>query len=197
MSPTIYRTCSDTVTRLRKLVWAEHGLAAVEFALASPIILMLFFGAIELSRYILITQKAEKAAVTISDLVAQSEDVSTGDLNILIESVQEVMQPFNFSSDGYVVISSVSRVGSNPAVVNWQYTGGGTWSHASQIGTAGNDAVLPSGFTLDPNEGIIIAEVYYHFQPIFMNRLVLPDSATIYTVGVYKPRLGELTSLGS
>lgn len=183
--------------RVRKLARAQEGLAYLEFALASPILLALFFGSVELSRYILITQKAEKAAVTISDLVAQSQDVSTGDLDILILAVEEVMQPFSFDDNGYVVISSISRVGSNPAQVNWQYNGGGTWTQSSQIGSTGEDALLPGGFSLDPNEGIIIAEVYYNFSPIFLNGMILPNNSTIYTVGVYKPRLGELTTLGS
>lgn len=173
----------------------QDGVAAIEFALVAPMLLMLFLGVVEITRYVIIAQKTEKAALTMSDLVAQSEEIGTNDLDILVQAAGEVMKPLEFNDTGYVIVSSVSRVGSNTAAVNWQYTGGGTWTHSSQIGFQGGAATLPAGFELDPNEGIIIAEVYFSFEPLFTD-IVLPAS-TIYRVGVYKPRLGELTSLGS
>ncbi len=172
----------------------EKGLANLEFALVLPLLMILFMGSVELARYILVTQKTEKAAVTMSDLVAQAEDVGTSDLDILVQAVSQVMQPFSFASDGYVIVSSVSRVGSASPAINWQYTGGGTWTHSSQVGSQGGEATLPTGFTLDPNEGIIIAEVYFRYTPMIAGG-ILPVS-NLYKVGVFKPRLGELTTLG-
>ncbi|MFO0390017.1 MAG: TadE/TadG family type IV pilus assembly protein [Alphaproteobacteria bacterium] len=173
----------------------QDGVAAIEFALVAPILMLLFLGVVEITRFVIISQKTEKAALTMSDLVAQSKEISTDDLDILIQAAGEVMKPLEFNDTGYVIVSSVSRVGSNAATVNWQYTGGGTWTHSSQIGFQGSAATLPAGFELDPNEGIIIAEVYFSFMPLFTD-MILPTN-TIYRVGVYKPRLGELTSLGA
>ena len=180
---------------LHRFLRKQDGIAAVEFALFLPILLTMFIGVVEITRYIIITQKTEKAAVTMSDLVAQSDDVSTSDLDILVEAAGEVMKPLDFSTSGFVIVSSVSRVGSNPATINWQYTGGGDFTQSSQIGFQGGAATLPAGFTLDPNEGVIVAEVYFSFDPLFTGALL--PSRTIYRVGVYKPRLGELTSLGA
>ncbi len=173
----------------------QGGIAAVEFALVAPILMLLFMGAVEITRYVIIAQKTEKAALSMSDIVAQSEDVSSDDLDTLILAVGEIMKPLEFGSLGYVIVSSVSRVGSEPAEVNWQYTGGGTWTHSSQIGFQGSSATLPAGFELDPNEGVIVAEVYYSFSPLLIPSILPPS--TIYRVGVFKPRLGELTSLGA
>lgn len=179
-----------------KMFWKkQEGLAAIEFALVAPMLLLLFMGAVELSRYIIIAQKTEKAAYTMSDLVAQSETISTGDLDILLLAAGEVMDPLDFSTGGYVIVSSVSRVGSGTANINWQYTGGGSATQSSRVGFQGGAATLPAGFTLDPNEGIIIAEVFYNFSPLFSGRILSP--VTIYRTGLYKPRLGELTSLGA
>jgi Flp pilus assembly protein TadG len=173
----------------------QEGVAAIEFALFAPILLLLFLGVVEVSRFIIIAQKTEKAALTMSDLVAQSKEVTTNDLDILVQAAGEVMKPLEFGDTGFVIVSSVSRVGSNAATVNWQYTGGGTWTHSSQVGFQGGAATLPDGFDLDPNEGIIIAEVYFSFEPLFTD--IVLQASTIYRVGVYKPRLGELTSLGA
>ena len=181
----------------RSLSCDQSGLAALEFALMAPIMMMLLLASFEVTRYILIAQKTEKAAVTVSDLVAQSKDLSTANLDVMILAVEEVMKPFDFDADGYVIISSVSRVGSGSATVNWQYAGSHSWTQSSQLGSAGNTAILPTGFTLEPNEGVIIAEVYYNFRPILTSAGVVPSSKALYKIGVYKPRLGELTALGS
>lgn len=182
--------------RLLRFIRAQEAVAAVEFAIVLPVLTTLLLGAVEVTRFIIVTQKTEKAAMTISDLVAQTEEVTIPNLNVLVLAVSEVMQPFDFNSGGYVIITSVSRVGSAGATVNWQYTGGGTWTHASQIGSTGLPATLPSGFTLDPNEGIIVAEVYYNYRPMILNSL-MPNNNTLYKLGIYKPRLGELTTIGS
>ncbi len=181
--------------RIHSLIKQQGGVAATEFALIAPILMLLFMGSVEITRYVIIAQKTEKAALTMSDLVAQSEDVSTDDLDVLIQAVGEIMKPMEFGASGFVIVSSVSRVGSNAASINWQYTGGGTWTHASQVGFQGGSATLPADIELDPNEGVIVAEVYYNFSPLMIPS-ILPAS-TIYRVGVFKPRLGELTSLGA
>lgn len=173
----------------------QKGLAALEFALTLPLLMALFMGGVELTRYIIVAQKTEKAAITMSDLVAQSSDIGTTDLDILVEAVEQVMLPLSFGNKGFVIVSSISRAGSDAATINWQYTGGGTWTKSSKVGFEGGSASLPAGFSLDPNEGIIVAEVYYKYTPLFADA-ILP-SAILYKVGVFKPRLGELTTLGS
>ena len=102
-------------------------------------------GAIEVTRYILIVQKVEKTAVTISDVVSQGTTISTSDLNNILTAAGQVMQPYTFGPNGYVIISSVTQTGAytinNPPLVNWQYTSsGGTWTQNSQVGTTGGSA---------------------------------------------------------
>ena len=56
---------------IRQLVKNNHGVALIEFALLFPVMFLLLFGGIEVTRYILIIQKVEKAAYQITNLVAQ------------------------------------------------------------------------------------------------------------------------------
>lgn len=182
---------------IKKLIRSQDGLAATEFALMSPIIMVLFLASFEVTRYVLAAQKTEKAAVTVSDLVAQSKDLTMSDMDVMILAVEEVMQPLDFANDGFVIISSVSRVGSGDPQVNWQYTGSHLWTQTSQVGGAGSNATLPTGFELSPNEGVIIAEVYYNYSPILSAGGLLDVGGALYKIGVFKPRLGELTTLGA
>jgi Flp pilus assembly protein TadG len=180
---------------MHRLWHNKDGVAYVEFALSLPFLLVLFIGSVEVTRFIIVSQKVEKSAVTISDVVSQAENITTTQLNQLITAVEQVMQPYSFDSNGFVVISSVSKTGTNAPRINWQYTGGGTWTQPSQIGTTGLTATLPNGLTLNDRDTVIIAEVYYNYTTLIPSELI--SNRQLYRVAVFKPRLGNLQALGS
>src|SRR5688572_17391883 len=70
---------------LRRALNENSGIAAVEFALLVPILITLFFGAVEVTRFILVSQKVEKLAHTVADVTAQSKTLSTAQLDQLLE----------------------------------------------------------------------------------------------------------------
>lgn len=177
--------------RLRR---AQEGMAYLEFAITLPFLVLLFMGAVELTRYIIIVQKVEKATMTVSDVVAQSETIGTTQLNTLVEAAEKIMLPYAFGSGGYVIVSCVSKTGTAAPKVLWQYKGGGTWTKTSQVGAVSANAVLPSGFTMVDKESVIIAEVFYNYTPMFSSNVLSPGQ--IYKLAVFRPRLGDLTTLG-
>ncbi len=179
---------------MRTLWRNDAGVAYLEFALSLPLLIALLLGGVEVTRYILITQKVEKVSVTVSDIVAQESTIGTSGLDMLVEAAGEVMRPYSFGNNAYVIISSVKKTGTNAPVVSWQYTGGGSWIKSSQIGGVGSTANLPQDFTLRDKENIIVAEVFYQFQPLF-STAILPTTQ-IYKFAIFKPRLGDLTTLG-
>ena len=71
------------LNHLRKLRQDASGVAAVEFALLLPMLLALLIGCLEVTFKIWSTQKAEKLAVTLSDVIAQSTAVTSADLTKL------------------------------------------------------------------------------------------------------------------
>jgi len=180
---------------MRLLKRDEEGVAYLEFAVSLPFLMALFMGSVEVTRYILIAQKVEKSSVTISDVVAQSSTIGTAQLDLLISAVGEVMKPYSFGSNGYVIITSVTKTGTSAPVVNWQYTGGGTWVKPSLIGTTGGVATLPNGLTLNDKDTVIVSEVYYNYTPMTVNQII--SGRQLYKVAIFKPRLGDLKTLGS
>jgi hypothetical protein len=180
--------------RLTRFMKRQEGVAYLEFAIALPLLIALFMGAVEVTRYIIVVQKVEKATTTLSDVVSQSQSITTAQLNQLVEAAKEVMRPYSFNTNGYVIITSVTRTAPAAPRVNWQYVGGGSWTHASLVGSPGSTALWVP-FAMDDKENIIIAEVFYNFQPIVNNPHVMTNH-TIYKVATFRPRLGALGSLG-
>lgn len=165
-------------------------MAAVEFAIALPMLALLFLGGFETSRYILLHQKVEKVAYTVSDVVSQSESVTQSQLDQIYTAAEQIMQPYSFGVDGRVMVSSVYKDGAASPTVRWQYAGGGTLSRSSQIGAVGSIATLPEGLTLNASDNIIIAEVYYRYHPVLGGTAIVEND--IYKTAIFKPRLGAL-----
>jgi len=166
------------------------GAAAVEFALAAPLLILLAVGGFEMTRYIIIQQKISKTANTMGNLVAQNQTISTSIMSSMWPAVDNLMEPYNSDANQVVIISDVGNNGTN-TIVNWQVSGGGTYSGSSKIGTAGHNATLPTGFTLATNEDTIVTEMYYNFTPLVAPNIVAAQ--VLYKVKYYKPRLGALT----
>jgi Flp pilus assembly pilin Flp len=182
--------------RLRKLWRDKSGVAAIEFALMLPLLVALFIGCLEVTFKIWSTQKAEKLAVTLADVVAQAQEVKQADLVALVGAVDKIMDPFPFGNDGVVYISSVylpqpeEDEALGDPIVNWQFKKG-TFSAVSKIGTQNGTANLPTGFDLNERDNVIVAEVFYKYTPIAPG--VMFDTGTIYRRAFFKPRLGALT----
>lgn len=166
----------------------------MEFALVLPLLLVLCFGGFELSRFILISHKLEKAAYTVTDVVAQQTSITTSQLNNIMAAASEIMQPYAFRDNGVIILSSVYQSGAvNPPTIKWQYTGGGNlYGAASKVGQVGGYATLPAGLTLSDKDNVIMAEVFYKFEPVFAGEVVTPSD--IYKTVFFKPRLGSLTT---
>lgn len=176
---------------------AERGLAALEFALTLPIWLTIILGVCDGTYYLLVNEKVDRIAYTISDIVTQYQDPMTkAILNDTTSAAGQLMSPYIFAANGIVIVSSVyKQTGQNP-VVKWQYLGGGSMVQSSKVGTTGGTATLPNGLTMNDGDCVIVTEVYYKFSPMFVSDSLFP-SANIYQVAMYKPRLGPLLTTPS
>lgn len=179
--------------RILQLLHARDGMAMVEFALLLPMLMVMFYGCIEVTRYILIVQKVEKLAHTTADVTAQSKTVTTASLNQLFEATADIMEPFGTGANSRILISSLYRaVGASAATVNWCHRGGGTLTVTSTIGAVGATPTMPGTFTFNERENVIASQVFYRFTPLISNRFF--GTTTVYRSAFYKPRLGLLTA---
>jgi hypothetical protein len=178
---------------LRNIWHNEHGVAAVEAALLFPVLLTLFIGCTEITFKIWSTQKAEKLAVTLADVVAQGQTVSKEDMEYMVEASDNIMDPFDFGVDGVIIISSVYVAQEQTdAKVNWQCKMPGSFNALSKVGLVGANADLPDELTLAERDNVIVAEIFYKYKPIAPGLMF--DESIVYRRAFFKPRLGALTN---
>jgi Flp pilus assembly protein TadG len=176
---------------LKRLARDTRGIAASEFALILPILVMFSAGTIEYSRLILLTQKLQSGSFILADLTARDRTLSEDQLENIFLAINNIIQPFEFDTLGRAIVSSVGVTAGNPRV-NWQRSGSGGLAATSEIGNQGGAATLPDDLDIVAGETIIAAEVFYSFEPLFGIGLA---PRTIHRVAYYKPRLGSLETL--
>ena len=169
----------------------RRGLAALEFALALPLWVLLLLGCADGAYMMLVAQRVDRVAATVTDIVTQSQTVSKSDLNNILLAAGQLMQPFTFGAQGVVIITSLYKPTGAATQISWQYTGGGTLARNSQIGAFGQTPAMPYGLALNDNDNVIVSEVYYAFTPMFLNATLL-SAQDFYRVAIYKPRLSPL-----
>ncbi|MFD1701786.1 TadE/TadG family type IV pilus assembly protein [Methylopila henanensis] len=178
--------------RLRQLRGSQSGLAAVEFALAAPMLTILTLGGLDVARYALTVNKVMKAGFAVSDVTAQYDSLSSKQLDQIFRISVQNLPGYVSGGTGVTILSSVQLdSASNPKVV-WQCfsSTGSAWT--SKIGTAGGTATMDKTLLADNKDNLIYSEIYYKFTPMFA--IFFNGGFDIYSKALYRPRLGALTS---
>jgi TadE-like protein len=76
------------------LLGDRRAVAAIEFAMIVPIMLLLFFGTVEFSSAVAVDRKVTLIARTLSDVTSQSQSVATADLNTFFTAGCAIMYPY-------------------------------------------------------------------------------------------------------
>ncbi|ABE61288.1 TadE-like protein [Nitrobacter hamburgensis X14] len=161
----------------------SRGVAAIEFAMIVPLMLVMLFGTIDVSSGVAVKRKVTLVARTLSDLTSQSKVVGDADITNFLAASYGIMWPYPSApvqatiSELYIdPATSVARVqwsqGSSPRGV------GSTVSISSDlIGKDSSDKTLPGQY-------LIYSEVSYLYQPIVgyvMAKAGVTLSDTAYT----------------
>jgi Flp pilus assembly protein TadG len=165
----------------------SRGGVMIEFGFAMPVLILLLLGGIELGRYVLLHQKLDRTAMTVSDLVARVQSVSTDDVDTIFTAANLVMAPFELSDRGRVFISSVKEDSGSPKVI-WQRSGAGTLTITSEVGAQGGNATISDNSLVDPDQGVVIGETYFEYRPWFID---LIPATTLRHTAVFRPRLSS------
>lgn len=144
------------------------GAAVIEFAFALPLLLMLFYGAVEVTRFMLFREKMESAAIQIGDIIGQRDEISAGDLETVFTSIPQFMSGFNASNvlPLVTVVERSRRVLPTHAPCRlkrlWSYPSAN--AAITKINPEGNDG-LP-GFGVSEGDVVMVVELAGTFRSL-------------------------------
>jgi len=149
----------------RRLGGNSRGVAAVEFGLILPTMLLIYFGAVELGQGVMIERKVTDLARAVGDLTSRSKSASLSDaeMNSIFDAADTIMMPFT-DVKAVMVVSSVVIDNAGIAKVCWSNKPGAPGA-APAIGLArGTTVALPDSVKI-PNTAVIMATTSYEFEP--------------------------------
>ncbi|WP_024516550.1 TadE/TadG family type IV pilus assembly protein [Bradyrhizobium sp. Tv2a-2] len=155
--------------RVRELWINDKAVAATEFAIVVPFMLLLYIGGIELGNGMAINVKVTAVAHSVADMVSQNTQVSTAQMQNILGAATAILAPYpTTDSSGNslytVTVSEVSTDGNGNATVQWSQSYNGSTYGA---GRATGNFTLPSSLTgaQNYNSSFILGEVSYAYKP--------------------------------
>jgi Flp pilus assembly protein TadG len=170
----------------RDLVEDRSALAAVEFAIIVPLMLVMFFGTVEFSSGIAVKRKVTLIARTLSDLTSQSVSVADTDLTNFFAASTAIATPYSATP----IQSTISELWIDPATSNARVQ----WSSGLAPRLVGTLVSIPStlivkdaaGNTL-PNQYLIFSEVSYLYKPT-IGYVMVKGGVNLTDVAYTRPR---------
>lgn len=172
----------------RSLRRDRSGLAAVEFALAAPLVLTLFLAGAEVTNFAIMKMRVSQIALHVADNASRigtdsllaNVQISEAQINDLFLGANLQAGSLNFKTRGRVILSSLEPV-ANPNTTNkffirWQRCyGDKAWpSSYGKVGDPPRDDMGPIGqkVTTPDDTGVMFVEVAYDYKPLIAGRLV-------------------------
>ena len=171
------------------LRYDQSGLAAVEFALILPIMLLLFLGSFETSNLVLAYMKLEASAETAADLVAQTRVntvLQSTDFTNITNAAKQVLSPLPTSGALLKIAFASVTYNTGAAVIDWHTE----INSATPITTA----TIPNNASLanlgnqanGSTDSVIIVTLTYSYSSPFT--YVLSSSYTLTESAFNRPR---------
>lgn len=168
-------------SRLARFLCEGGGVAAVEFALILPVMLLMYLGTVEVGNAVSANRKVVATASTIGDLAAQSSSIDDPTMSNIFAASSAVIEPFS-ASPLQLRISQIMIDANSKAWVSW--------SDAQNISALSKGQAftgLPSNLTV-ANTYLIYSEVKYAYSsPVGQ---LIAGTLTMGDTFYLRPRVG-------
>jgi len=183
-------SCARAFRWIERFQRAETGVAAVEFAMILPIMLLLYIGMVEGSTLISMDRKVQSVSGAVGDLVARSNGAIIKDtVDDYVKVAGGIMTPY---ADDTLeqIISQVYVDDKGEARVKWsmRYVG----KERQSLGAHEKEALylLPDAIVaIAPEQFVIVSEAATTYTPLY--GIVFDKAINLYRENFYMPRFGE------
>jgi Flp pilus assembly protein TadG len=144
---------------IRRFARQESGIAAVEFSLILPILIVLWIGGVEVTQALSVDRRLNNLASAIGDLVARSKIVTYGDVDSIFDIAPGAIYPFDDTGLG-MRVSAVNMDDDGTAKIAWSRAEGTSARALNEL----VDSVVPESLRV-PDTQLIMAEVFHSYEP--------------------------------
>jgi Flp pilus assembly protein TadG len=177
---------------LTKFVADRRGIAATEFAVIAPIMLVLLFATIQFCSALAMDRKVSLVARTIANLTSQGAVASTSDLANFFGAANYVMRPYvqpSYPAPNMTISELYIDPSSGNARVQWS-VGSAPHTAGFVVSTIPPSMIArdPTTNAIIPNQYIIYSEVNTSYTPWLGNYGMMSATVTLSDVAYALPR---------
>lgn len=169
----------------------RNAIAATEFAVIVPIMLVMFFGTVEFSSGMAVDRNVSLMARTLANLASQSQAVSAADLTVFYSASTKIMVPYvppMYPAPNQTITELYIDPSSGNARVQW--------SQGTAPRSVSSIVVIPSSLiarnpttnAINSNQYILMAEVNVLYTPT-IGYVMAPAGLTLSDVAYTLPRV--------
>ena len=171
-------------TSILRALRDRRGVAALEFALIAPIMIVMFFGISELGQGLLAERRVSHATSSLGDLAAQLQNVAQSDADDMFAASADILAPLS-TTPLKLRVTSVTGNSKGLPKVDWSYSSG-----MAVLNDCDASPTLPGGLVTAPGETIILSEAQYKFtSPV---GYILPNGINFTRSSYLRPRYGAV-----
>lgn len=162
-----------------------RGIAAVEFGLIVPVLMLMLIGAAEISRAVSIDRRLSMVTATVADLVAREKSLTPEDVRAIYEIADLVMSPFDTSELQLSLVPVMSSADDAKKTRVYAAPSNRPGHHGGATPAECQAYALPEGL-LEAGESVIVVEANYVFTPLIAGYVMSGDTWT--RTATAKPR---------
>ncbi|MGY8631266.1 pilus assembly protein [Bradyrhizobium sp. 14AA] len=158
-------------SRVRHLCTDVRAVAATEFAIVAPFMLLLYVGGVELGNGLSMNVKVTATAHSVADMVSQNTQVTSSQMDGILGAASAIMAPYPITGGSgaslmTITVSGVSTDDKGKATVQWSKSTSSSGTRAvGQVMTLSQfTATIPNN-TNNANISLILSEVSYDYTP--------------------------------
>jgi Flp pilus assembly protein TadG len=140
----------------RELLAHDGGVAAIEFALVVPLVIIIYAGGFEIVQAATVNRKLTDTTVQLANVTTQYTSVATADLNNISAASSQIMAPYPTTSLT-TVITEVQTDATSHGKVAWSQ------GYGAPCLAAGSPVTLPAGFA-SPSSYYILVQTTYSYK---------------------------------
>jgi Flp pilus assembly protein TadG len=165
----------------------DSGVSAVEFALITPVILLLLVGMVDINEALTVYRKMRQTSSTVTDLVAQRGEITPAEINMILQGSATLLAPYDTTE--LDIILSILNVDQNGQTVAWSR------AYQATAETAGSEPLFPVPDELaETGVQVVAVRVDYTFDTLSSGLLegILGRSGYVMQDTMYeRPRVGD------
>lgn len=146
----------------RRFAASTRGVAAVEFGLVLPVLVLLFLASVDAGRALAVYMKVRATTYTLDAITNQYSTVQSSDLTSITGAASLVLAPYS-TTPAALTVSQISVNSATSATVSWSYSLNGTAL------TQGSTVTLPSALATCNTYPcfLVYGQVSYTYTPLF------------------------------